>query len=170
MVQRSIEECRRKAIGMLLSYKDNQAMIKVLEADLRSLDGMINSNMAVSYDQPSSGKTYKITSVVENEVISIEEKREALHNELAVLRNSIERIDIALGNMPIAQRTLLKLKYIDKLMWKQLVQYIPYSEEYIRKELKESAINILTGYLFPELSMINLFAEKAENPQSIPSH
>lgn len=163
-----LAEYRRKAMAMLGSYRDNQVQIKVLEADLEAVSLMINTNMAVSYDQPSGGRTYKITSVVENEVIDRDSKRQALSNEITRLRNQIQRVDIALGNMPLAQRTLLKLKFIDKLYWKQVCQHIAYSEDYIRKELKESAIDMLTGYLFPQLGNINLFADQYENPHSTP--
>ena len=165
MDEEQIEQCRRKAIGMLRSYNDNKVQIEMLQSKLREASSRTDvGSMAVSYDQPSGGQTNKVSSVVESALISKEREIERLQNELASVQGLVERVDIALGNMPYAQRTLLKLKYIDKMYWKQLVQHIAYSEEYIRKELKESAINMLTGYLFPEISNINLFEEMSKSP------
>lgn len=158
MEEEQIEQCRRKAIGMLRAYNDNKVQIEMLQSMIKEVSSRTDiSNMAVSYDQPSGGRTNKVSSVVESALVSKEREIERLGNELARVQGQVERIDIALGNMPIHQRNLLRLKYIESRPWKQLVQYIPYSEEYIRKELRDSAINMLTGYLYPELSKVNLF-------------
>ena len=165
MDEEQIEACRRKAISMLRSYNDNKVQIEMLQSKLREASSRTDvGSMAVSYDQPSGGQTNKVSSVVESALVSKEREIEQLSNELAHYQGQVERIDIALGNMPYAQRTLLRLKYVDGLYWKQIVQYIAYSEEYIRKELKESAINMLTGYLFPELSNVNLFEATPKSP------
>ena len=165
MDEEQIEQCRRKAIGMLRSYNDNKVQIEMLQSKIREASSRTDvGSMAVSYDQPSGGQTNKVSSVVESAIVSKEREIEQLSNELAYYRGQVERIDIALGNMPDAQRTLLRLKYVDGLYWKQIVQHIAYSEEYIRKELKESAINMLTGYLFPELSNVNLFEATLKSP------
>lgn len=159
-----LEECKRKAVGMLLDYRNNEVCIKMLETNLQEIEQMYNCNMAVSYDQPGSGKTNKVTSSVENELIRKEQKREKIELELIQRKANKRRIDIALENMPVAQSTLLKMKYIDKMYWKQISQKIPYSEEYIRKQLKYSAVTMLTSYLFPEINKINLFAESPKSP------
>lgn len=165
MDEEQIERCRRMAIGMLRSYNDDKVQIEMLQSKLREASSCTDvGSMAVSYDQPSGGQTNKVSSVVESALVSKEREIEQLSNELARVQGAVERIDIALGNMPYAQRTLLRLKYIDNLYWKQIVQHIAYSEEYIRKELKESAINMLTGYLFPELSNVNLFEATPKSP------
>ena len=158
MDDEQIEQCRRKAIGMLREYNDNKVQIEMLQSKIKEAERRTDvGSMAVSYDQPSGGQTNKVSSVVESALVSKEREIERLSNELARVQGQVERVDIALGNMPIHQRNLLRLKYIERRPWKQLVQYIPYSEEYIRKELRDSAINMLTGYLFPELCQINLF-------------
>lgn len=160
MDEEQIEQCRRKAIGMLRSYNDNKVQIEMLQSKLREASSRTDvGSMAVSYDQPSGGCTNKVSSVVESALVSKEREIEQLSNELASVQGLVERVDIALGNIPIHQRNLLRLKYIERKSWKQLVQYIPYSEEYIRKELRYSAVNMLTGYLFPALSKVNLFEE-----------
>lgn len=158
MDNEQIERCRRKARDMLEAYQSNKGQIEMLQSIIKEVLGRTDvGNMAVRYDQPNGGQTNKAASVVESQIIAKERELEQLHNKLLYYQGQVERIDIALNNMPIHQRNLLRLKYIERRPWKQLVQYIPYSEDYIRKELKESAINMLTGYLFPELSRVNLF-------------
>ena len=158
MEEEQIEQCRRKAIGMLRAYNDNKVQIEMLQSMIKEVSSRTDiSNMAVSYDQPSEGQTNKVSSVVEAALISKERELERLQNELARVQGLVERMDIALGNMPYAQRTLLKLRYIDGLMWKQIVQHLAYSEEYLRKQLNHSAVDMLTGYLYPALCMVNLF-------------
>lgn len=160
MEDEQIEQYRRKAIGMLRAYNDNKVQIDMLQSMIKEVSRRTDiSNMAVSYDQPSGGQTNKVSSVVEAALVSKERELERLSNELARVQGLVERVDIALGNMPVHQCDLLRLKYIERRPWKQLVQYIPYSEEYIRKELRDSAVNMLTGYLYPHLCFVNLFAE-----------
>ena len=165
MEEEQIEQCRRKAIGMLRAYNDNKVQIEMLQSMIKEVSSRTDiSNMAVSCDQPSGGRTNKVSSVVESALVSKEREIERLGNELARVQGMVERLDIALGNMPYAQRTLLKLRYIDGLMWKQIVQHLAYSEEYLRKQLKRSAVDMLTGYLFPEVNYINLFEQTQKSP------
>lgn len=67
-----LEECKRKTIGMLRSYRENEVCIKMLEADLWALDAADNysSNIAVSYDQPGSGATNKVVSPGRNRAVA----------------------------------------------------------------------------------------------------
>lgn len=165
MEDEQIEQYRRKAIGMLRAYKYNKVQIDMLQSMIKEVSRRTDvSNMAVSYDQPSRGHTNKVSSVVEAALVSKERELERLQNELARAQGQVERVDIALGNMPYPQRTLLKLKYVDGLMWKQIVQHLAYSEEYIRKQLKRSAVDMLTGYLYPEINYVNLFEQTQKSP------
>lgn len=164
-----LQEAKHKAVGMLLAYKDNTVQIKMLQAELQTLSELRLSNMAVNYDQPPSGCTNKVCSPVEAEILQIETRREQLQNEIALYKGMNQRIDIALNNMSPEKRTLLQLKYVERKYWKQVCQYIPYSEEYIRKELKESAIETLAYCLFPELYKENLFSEVLKIPGQSPA-
>lgn len=154
-----LEECKKKAVGMLLSYQDNLLQIKMLEAELTQLDAFSPSNMAVNYDQPSGGKTNKVNSPVETSVEQRAEEREKLINELRQRRINQRKIDIALDNMSLEKKLLLRMRFIERRMWKEIAQQIDFSEEYIRKELRDSAVNMLTGYLYPHLCLQNLFTE-----------
>ena len=165
MEDEQIEQYRRKAIGMLRAYNDNKVQIEMLQSMIKEAERRTDvGSMAVSYDQPSGGQTNKVASVVEASLVSKEREIERLQNELAKVQGLVERIDIALGNMPYPQRTLLRLRYVDGLMWKQIVQHLAYSEEYIRKQLKRSAVDMLTGYLYPEINYVNLFEQTQKSP------
>lgn len=162
-----LQEAKHKAVGMLLAYKDNEVQIKMLQAELQTMSELRLSNMAVNYDQPPSGCTNKVCSPVEAELVQVEARREQIELELARRVTDKRRVDIALENMPYEKRMLLKLKYIEQLYWKQVAERIHYEEYYVKKELKESAIELLAGHLFPELAYVNLF-EKRNDPTPIP--
>lgn len=156
-----MEECKRKTVAMLREYQENAVCIRMLEADLRALEQLdnYNCNMAVSYDQPSSGATNKITSPVEIELLKKEQQKEKLQAALIQRQARKQRIDLALENMPYAQRTLLQLHYIENVPWVEVAEAVNYAEYYVKKELKERAVLMLTYYLYPELNHVNLFAE-----------
>ena len=156
-----MEECKRKTVAMLREYQENAVCIRMLEADLQALEQLdsYNCNMAVSYDQPSSGATNKITSPVEIELLKKEQQKEKLQAALIQRQARKQRIDLALENMPYAQRTLLQLHYIENVPWVEVAEAVNYAEYYVKKELKERAVLMLTYYLYPELNHVNLFAE-----------
>ena len=82
------QERRRKAIKMLSNYKSNIAAIRTYNIDLQTLDAlMINSNMAVTYDQPNGGQTNKVTSKVEAEVMQMEQQRAWISSQIVLLQN-----------------------------------------------------------------------------------
>ena len=88
-----LEECKRKAVAMLRGYRDNEICIRMLETQLQELEQQSNyiSNMAVSYDQPGGGRTNKVTSPVENELIQLEQKREQLKMALTARRLRLQQ-------------------------------------------------------------------------------
>lgn len=156
-----LEECKRKTIGMLRSYRENEVCIKMLEADLWALDAADNysSNIAVSYDQPGSGATNKVVSPVETELLQKERQREQLQKALARRKAQKQHIDLALENMPYTQQMLLQLHYIENTPWIEVADAVNYAEYYVKKELREKALTTLACYLSPELNHVNLFAE-----------
>lgn len=157
-----MEGYKGKAVSMLRGYRENEVCICMLEADLQALE-RLNSyqcNMVVSYDQPSSGATNKVISPVETELLQKERQREQLQKALARRKAQKQRIDLALENMPYTQRILLQMKYIDNAPWSEVAATVNHAEYYVKKELKEKALARLTYYVFPELSLVNLFAER----------
>lgn len=154
------QERRRKAIKMLREYKSNKSAIRTYNIDLQTLDAlMINSNMAVTYDQPNGGQTNKVTSKTEDEVIKMEQQRAWISNQIALLQNQVDKVDIALGNLQYPYKTVLQLKYIEGRRWSEIYQRLNYSEEYIRTKINDRALDIMAGYLFPEIHYVGLFEQ-----------
>ena len=154
------QERRRKAIKMLSNYKSNIAAIRTYNIDLQTLDAlMINSNMAVTYDQPNGGQTNKVTSKVEAEVMQMEQHRAWISSQIVLLQNQVNKVDIALSNMEYPYKTLLQLKYIEGRRWTEVYQRLNYSEEYIRTRINDRALDIIAGYLFPEIHYVGLFEQ-----------
>lgn len=160
MDNEQIERCRKRALEMLKQYNANKVHAEMLTSKLRELERRTDVGVgAVAYDQPTGGTTNKVSSTVETAIITKEREIERLQNELARMQGKIERIDIALSNLPYAQRTLLELRYIKHLSWRLITSRLSYSEDYLRKQLHDSALDMLTGYLFPELAYVGLFEE-----------
>ena len=158
MDDEQIEQYRRKAIAMLRAYNDNKVQIEMLQSMIKEVSRRTDvGSMAMSYDQPSGGQTNKVSSVVESALMSKERELERLQNELARVQGQVERVDIALGNMPLMLQQLLRLRYLEGKQWIEVADAIGHDVYYTKKELKRSAVDMLTGYLYPELSMINLF-------------
>lgn len=154
-------QCKQKAVAMLRDYHNNEVCIQMLQGDLLALQQLhnYNSNMAVSYDQPGSSRTNKVSSPVETELIQLEQQRERLQTELLRRQAWKQKIDLALANMSVEKRMLLQLRYMEGQYWKEVAKAINYEEYYVKKELKDKAIITLTYYLYPELNRVNLFAE-----------
>lgn len=155
-----IERCRKQALAMLKQYNANKVQCDMLTSKLRELERRTDVGaLAVAYDQPTGGTTNKVSSTVETAIITKEREIERLRNELARVQGWLERIDIALANLPYAQRLLLERRYIDGLGWREVAEAVGYDVYYTKKELKQSAIGMLAGFLFPELAEVNLFEE-----------
>lgn len=148
------KEYRRKAVAMLDNYKNHQVAIRMLQADLQMLDGLvINGNMAVIYDKPVTGKTNQVVSKTEMDVIQMEQQRSQLNGQIMRLQNQIDKVDIALNHMEHPYKTLIKLKYIEHKRWMEIYPMFNYSEEYVRGKLHEAALRMFTEYVFPEVYM-----------------
>lgn len=149
MDKEHIERYRRKAMAMLRSYNNNKVQIEILDSQIKELSSRTDvGSMAIAYDQPNVGQTNKTTSTVEAILISKGLEIERLQNELAKVQGQIERVDIALGNMPYAQRTLLQQRFIECRLWQDIADFIGYDVSYVKKEMRRSAIDMLVGYLF----------------------
>lgn len=152
------KERRQKVIRMLSNYKNNKVAIDMLKLDLQAVDTLVlNSNMAVNYDQPAAGQTNRVISKTENEVLKMEQRRSEIRSQITLLQNQINKIDVALDNMTYPYRKLLELKYIEHKRWSEVYRALNYSEEYIRTKINEAALDMMVAYVFPEVYCTGLF-------------
>ena len=152
------KERRQKVIRMLSNYKNNKVAIDMLKLDLQAVDALVmNSNMAVNYDQPAAGQTNRVISKIESEVLKMEQRRNEINSQITLLQNQINKIDIALDNMTYPYRKLLELKYIEHKRWSEVYRALNYSEEYIRTKINEAALDMIVAYVFPEVYCTGLF-------------
>lgn len=143
------EKKRKRCIGLLSNHGMNKVHFQLLQSALMELEKTTADGLdAVDYDRVAAGKTNKITSTVESVVAQRDSERRRLQRDMAALQGKIERVEIALAHLPYAQRTLLELRYFEHLTWRQIAFHVPYSEDYLRKQLHEKALDALANYLF----------------------
>ena len=141
------KEQQEKVIKALAAYNSNKAKLKMLDRELANLDKLVNANMAIKYDEYRP-KEKRQQSVVERDLVSIEEKRGLIQNEIVRLTGEIERIDILLENVPERIKVILKMKYIEDQTWVAVSMRLGYTPEYTRKELKDQALKTAYELLF----------------------
>lgn len=157
------EDYRRRSIARLSRYQEVAVTIDMLSLDLEMFKQALknntayNNNMAVDYATVSSGKTNKVNSIVESESMAVRANIQRLQLQIWELEHHNRQIDKALANMPLIYAKLLRMRYIEKLGWKDIGQQMGchYSKEYLRKELHEKALVMLMGYLFPQVHDID---------------
>lgn len=142
------KEQQEKVIQALSAYNGNKAKLKMLNKELSNLDKMMNANMAIRYGDEYAPKERRQQSVVEWDIVSIEEKRGLIQREIVRLTGEVERIDMMLENVPERLRVILKEKFVEKKTWVAVSMQLSYSPEYIRKDLKDKALNTAYDYLF----------------------
>ena len=142
------KEQQEKVIKALAAYNGNKLKLKMLNKELDNLEKMMNANMAIKYDDEYRPKERRQQSVVERDLVSIEEKRGLIQKEIVRLTGEIERIDIMLENEPERLRIILKTKYIEQQTWVAVDMQLNYNESYIRKELKKQALETAYELLF----------------------
>ena len=141
------KEQQEKVIKALAAYNVNKAKLRMLDRELANLDKMMNANMAIKYDEYRP-KEKRQQSVVERDLVSIEEKRGLIQNEIVRLTGEIERIDILLENVPERIKVILRMKYIEDQTWVAVSMRLGYSAEYTRKNLKDRALETAYELLF----------------------
>lgn len=142
------KEQQEKVIQALSAYNGNKAKLKMLNKELSNLDKMMNANMAIRYGDEYAPKERRQQSVVERDIVSIEEKRGLIQREIVRLTGKVERIDMMLENVPERLRVILKTKYIEQQTWVAVDLQLNHNESYIRKELKKQALETAYDYLF----------------------
>ena len=163
--QSQLQKCRQETIRKLTEYKRNEAAIVMYNIELNNLresiedDSCYFDDMAMAYDTVYTGKTNKVSSPVENKIIAMQEQEKILRRQIRELKAQNRKIDHILDCLPQLYSKLLRERHINGNEWKDVTAAIgySYSQQYVQKELNEKALNMATGYLFPELYNVWLF-------------
>lgn len=117
--------------------------IEYLESDeVRSLN-------AITYDEERTGKTNKISNVIESTMLSISEKILFKEMNIKRLENKIQAIDRALEVLTDIEREVIKLRYIEGKQWYIVAYNVNYNERWC-KELRKRAIDKLIIGIYGE--------------------
>lgn len=157
-----LKEYKKKALVLLGEYHKREAQIKLLEVEYQAMEQLMPGVSAVSYDHVSA-HTNKIVSPVEGAV----QRAEKLPDDLDRIRKRIvwlklqnQKVDVVLSAMTEPYRSLIQLRYMDMQPWTLVYPKCSgYSEEYVRGELNDKALNMFVSVYYPETNHVGLFAE-----------
>lgn len=157
-----LKKYKEEAIALLREYHKREAQIRLLEVEYQAMEQLTPGVRAVSYDQVGA-HTNKISSPVEGAV----QRAEKLPDDLARIRKRIvwlklqnQKIDVVLYAMTEPYRSLIQLRYIDMQPWMLVYPKCSgYSEEYVRGELNDKALNMFVSIYYPETNHVGLFAD-----------
>lgn len=157
-----LKEYKKKALVLLGEYHKREAQIKLLEVEYQAMEQLMPGVSAVSYDQVSA-HTNKISSPVEGAVQRIEQLPENLakiRKQIVWMQTQNQKVDVVLSAMTEPYRSLIQLRYMDMQPWTLVYPKCSgYSEEYVRGELNDKALNMFVSVYYPETNHVGLFAE-----------
>lgn len=139
----------RKTEAILYSYPELEAEIKCLELEINNIKNNYEGCGAIGYEERTQA-TNKFNSTVENEIINKEKELKKLSIELNNKRTLKDQIDNTVERMSDNERKLVELKYTNrnKLSWNQVSYILGFNIDYVRKEIRQDAINKLGRTIF----------------------
>ena len=157
-----LKKYKEEAIALLGEYHKREAQIRLLEVEYQAMEQLTPGVRAVSYDQVSAHSN-KISTQVEGAV----QREEKMTDDLARIRKRIvwlklqnQKIDVVLYAMTEPYRSLIQLRYMDMQPWMLVYPKCSgYSEEYVRGELNDKALNMFVSVYYPETNHVGLFAD-----------
>lgn len=157
-----LKKYKEEAIALLGEYHKREAQVRLLEVEYQAMEQLTPGVSAVSYDQVNA-HTNKIVSPVEGAV----QRAEKLPDDLDRIRKRIvwlklqnQKIDVVLSAMTEPYRSLIQLRYMDMQPWTLVYPKCSgYSEEYVRGELNDKALNMFVSVYYPETNHVGLFAD-----------
>lgn len=132
----------------LRNYKKILAKKNEYELQIKELEECIGIP-----EQPqgeATGKTYKITSVAENQAVELAEKKESLKKLIIKYQLEVDHIENALGALKEWQRQAIMLKFIDGRREDNICYIMDKVPKTIRKYIREGLMemkDILEGVI-----------------------
>lgn len=143
------KELFRKTEAILYDYNDLTNKIELLKAEIKEMEEEYEGCSAIQYEE-KTGSTNKFNSIVENEVMSREQKLIYYYKDLNRKQTLKRRLDVAIESLKEEEKQLVELRYTNKrtLSWNQTAMVLKYSVDYCRKDLRSRIIRKLADTIF----------------------
>lgn len=126
-------------------YKDLIADIKEIDIKVQELDEDL-LGISGQGTEERTGKTYKITSSVEQQAEKLMEKKEELYRQQAAKKRDLNRIDNGLSVLTDEQRTIIEYALIERKKYWTIQEKLNLSYSRI-KDLENEAIKKMKKYI-----------------------
>jgi len=126
-------------------YKELKADIQEIDIKVQELEEEI-LGVSGQGTEERTGKTYKITSSVEQQAEKLMEKKEELYKEQAIKNRELKRIDNALTMLNDEEKEIIQIVLIDRKKYWRLEQKLNLSYSRI-KQMEYDAIEKMKKYI-----------------------
>lgn len=133
--------------AMLYNYNKTKAEIKNLDIEINYLRSSFEGISGLNLTE-KTGKTYKITSSVENEVVNRDKKIKELEYIKNIKVNEIDKINNAIGSLTDREKLLVKYRYFDKIGNLATAKKLDLTEQRVSELKKDIIENIESIIIF----------------------
>lgn len=126
-------------------YKELKADIQEIDIRVQELEEEI-LGVSGQGTEERTGKTYKITSSVEQQAEKLMEKKEELYRQQAVKKRELKRIDNALTMLNDEEKEIIQIVLIERKKYWRLEQKLNLSYSRI-KQMEYDAIKKMKKYI-----------------------
>ncbi|CUU45540.1 MULTISPECIES: sigma-70 family RNA polymerase sigma factor [Clostridium] len=126
-------------------YKELKADIQEIDIKVQELEEEI-LGVSGQGTEERTGKTYKITSSVEQQAEALMEKKEELYRQQAVKKRELRRIDNALTMLTDEEKEIIQIVLIERKKYWRVEQKLNLSYSRI-KQMEYEAIRKMKKYI-----------------------
>lgn len=136
----------KKFETILYNFNQTKAEIKNIKLDIELLENEYDDGIGINYME-KTGKTNKITSIVENRIIMKEAQINKLNNAMKAKEAEIKKIENALESLTERERSIIEMKYFQRESNRNISAKLYITEEYV-SSIKSKAIKYLANIFF----------------------
>ena len=136
----------KKTEAILYNYNLTKSEIKNINLEIEYIKNNYGELNSISYEERIKS-TNKFSSIVENEFIKRENEIKKLENKKRVKEIEIEKVDIALSVLDERERTIIKMRYLEKYSVQAIAARLNFSEPHTSK-IKNESVNKIAKLLF----------------------
>ena len=133
-------------INRIGKYKEILADIGEIDIRVQELEDEILGISGQGIEE-RTGKTYKITSSVEQQAEKLMEKKEELYKEQTTKKRELKRIDNAITILTEEEKDIMQIIHIEHRKYYVVQEKLMLSYQRI-KQLEKQAINKMERYIF----------------------